>query len=68
MKKKLFASQDLTAGELNAIVKKIGGEERARMLLRGELIVTEGVIDSIVRRPRRVPGSLGQDLFLLFRL
>lgn len=34
-----FAAQNLTMGQLNAIVKKLGGEENARRLLRGELIV-----------------------------
>jgi hypothetical protein len=34
-----FASQNLTAGQLNAIVKKLGGEDEARRFLRGELVV-----------------------------
>ena len=34
-----FASADLTAGQLNAIVKKLGGYEAALKLLRGELVV-----------------------------
>jgi hypothetical protein len=34
-----FASADLTAGQLNAIVKKLGGPERALMFLQGLLIV-----------------------------
>ncbi len=36
---KEFASADLTAGQLNAIVKKLGGHEAALKLLRGELVV-----------------------------
>jgi len=36
-----FASQNLTAGQLNAIVKKLGGEKGAMRFLAGELIVTE---------------------------
>ena len=36
-----FASQDLTAGQLNAIVKKIGGYDEALMFLRGELVVSK---------------------------
>ncbi len=32
-----FASAGLTAGQLNAIVKRLGGHERALMFLRGEL-------------------------------
>lgn len=34
-----FASANLTAGQLNAIVKKLGGEENALRFLRGELVV-----------------------------
>ncbi len=36
-----FASADLTAGQLNAIVKKLGGHESALKFLRGELVVLE---------------------------
>jgi hypothetical protein len=36
-----FASADLTAGQLNAIVKKLGGQEAALKFLRGELSVSE---------------------------
>jgi hypothetical protein len=36
-----FASADLTAGQLNAIVKKLGGHEAALKFLRGELSVSE---------------------------
>lgn len=36
-----FASAGLTAGQLNAIVKKIGGPEAALAFLRGELTVSE---------------------------
>ena len=36
-----FASADLTAGQLNAIVKKLGGKEEALKFLRGELTVSE---------------------------
>jgi hypothetical protein len=35
-----FASQNLTMGQMNAIVKKLGGAERAGRFLRDELIVT----------------------------
>ncbi len=35
-----FASQDLTAGQLNAIVKKLGGKDDALRFLRGELVVS----------------------------
>lgn len=36
-----FASADLTAGQLNAIVKKLGGHDAALKFLRGELSVSE---------------------------
>jgi hypothetical protein len=35
-----FASRNLTAGQLNAIVKKLGGEKGALRFLRGELLVS----------------------------
>ena len=38
-----FASSDLTAGQLNAVVKRLGGHEATLRFLRGELIVTEPV-------------------------
>ena len=44
-----FASQNLTAGQLNAIVKNLGGEEGALKFLRGELTVQPVVI------PKPVP-------------
>ncbi len=36
-----FASADLTVGQLNAIVKKLGGHDGALKFLRGELAVSE---------------------------
>lgn len=36
-----FASADLTMGQMNAIVKKLGGRERALKFLRGDLKVCE---------------------------
>jgi hypothetical protein len=36
-----FASSDLTAGQLNAIVKKLGGHDMALRFLRDELSVSE---------------------------
>ena len=36
-----FASANLTAGQLNAIVKKLGGEAGAQRFLRGEVMVVE---------------------------
>lgn len=37
----MFISQNLSMGQINAIVKKLGGEERALRFLRGELKLTE---------------------------
>ncbi len=36
-----FESASFTAGQLNAIVKKLGGREGARRFLRGDLLVSE---------------------------
>ena len=61
-----FASQDLTAGQLNDIVKNLGGKECALKFLRGELVVQPAVIpepppepalDFIVRVDRSVKPS-----------
>ena len=61
-----FASQNLTAGQLNAIVKNLGGEEGALKFLRGELIIQpvavpepppEPVLDFLVRVDRSVKPS-----------
>ena len=41
MAKKEFASSSLTMGQVNAIVKKLGGPEQALKFLRGELILQE---------------------------
>jgi len=42
-----FASQNLTAGQLNAIVKRLGGEEGAMSFLRGdaEVVIKTHTID-----------------------
>jgi hypothetical protein len=37
MKNSLFASSNLTAGQLNAIVKKLGGDGAARRFLQDEI-------------------------------
>lgn len=61
-----FASQNLTVGQLNAIVKNLGGEEGALKFLRGELVIQtavipeplpEPVLDFIVRVDRSVKPS-----------
>lgn len=52
-----FASKDLTVGQLNAIVKKLGGYEGALRFLRGELTVAE---------PER--AWRGKDGFITFTL
>jgi len=36
-----FASSELTVGQLNAVVKKLGGHDATLRFLRGELIVSE---------------------------
>ncbi len=41
MKHEKFASADLTGGQMNAIVKKLGGHDAALAFLRGELIVSK---------------------------
>jgi len=48
-----FASADLTAGQLNAIVKKLGGHDGAMRFLRDELVVSEQV-----KRWREVDGVI----------
>jgi len=42
-----FASQNLTAGQLNAVVKKLGGEEGVKKFLQGlsEVVVKTHIID-----------------------
>lgn len=47
-----FASQNLTAGQLNAIVKNLGGEEGALKFLRGELIVQPVVVPESQPEPQ----------------
>lgn len=49
-----FASKNLTMGEMNAIVKKLGGEENARKFLRNELIVSE-LFSRIIKIDRSQP-------------
>ncbi len=46
----MFASQNLTAGQLNAIVKKMGGEEAALKFLRDELVFSEAVAKKLLER------------------
>ena len=63
-----FASQNLTAGQLNAIVKKLGGEEAAKRFLRDELVaghqldlglVHHRLADLVVLRVHLDRGGLG---------
>ena len=61
-----FASADLTAGQLNAIVKKLGGHEKALAFLRGEITVAEPVRkwreqDGIIYFSVTSNGKTGQD-------
>lgn len=48
-----FASSNLTAGQLNAIVKNLGGEEGALRFLRGEMEVVpkNGAVKSVSGNP-----------------
>lgn len=39
--KRKFASADLTAGQLDVLVKKIGGHESALKFLRGEIVISD---------------------------
>lgn len=39
MESRMFASQDMTAGELNALVKVLGGDKIARAIIHGTLAV-----------------------------
>ena len=48
-----FASANLTVGQLNAIVKKLGGHDGAMRFLRDELVVSERV-----KRWREVDGVI----------
>lgn len=54
-----FASKDLTAGQLNAIVKKLGGHDAALRFLRGELTVSEAapLTDGIWQTPAQAAGG-----------
>ncbi len=42
-----FAIQNMTAGQLNAVIKRLGGEEGAKRFLRGEaeVVVVKHIID-----------------------
>ena len=53
-----FASANLTAGQLNAIVKILGGEAGALRLLRGELAVSEPPKEAVLKFHEEV--SVGQ--------
>ena len=46
-----FASADLTMGQMNAIVKKLGGEKAALRFLRGELMVSASPTATAVANP-----------------
>lgn len=46
-----FAMKNLTAGQLNAIVKRLGGEDAALQFLRGELMVQSKPVEPPAPRP-----------------
>lgn len=61
-----FESASFTAGQLNAIVKKLGGREAARRFLRGELTVSEPPRswreeDGVIRFSVTSDGTTGED-------
>lgn len=61
-----FASAGLTAGQLNAIVKKLGGHDRALSFLRGELTVSKSIsswreADGIICFSVTSDGTTGKD-------
>ena len=51
-----FAMKNLTAGQLNAIVKKLGGEEGVLKFLRDELVISEAVVKQLLER---LPATIG---------
>ena len=61
-----FASADLTAGQLNAIVKKLGGHDMALRFLRDELSVSEPIRswreeDGVIYFLVTSDGTIGED-------
>ena len=61
-----FASAGLTAGQLNAIVKKLGGHDSALRFLRGELTVSEwirswGERDGVIHFSVTSDGTTGEE-------
>src|SRR3989338_2352286 len=62
-----FASAGLTAGQLNAIVKKLGGDEMALRFLRDELSISEPTRswheeDGVIYFSVTSDGTTGEDL------
>src|SRR3989338_5494643 len=61
-----FTSAGLTAGQLNAIVKKLGGHDSALRFLRGELTVSELIRnwrerDSVIYFSVTSSGTIGEE-------
>ena len=61
-----FASAGLTAGQLNAIVKKLGGHEGALKFLRGELSIsepqhTQKEVDGVIYFSVTSDGTTGEE-------
>src|SRR5687767_13268635 len=63
MHEQRFAMADLTGGQMNAIVKKLGGKKGAERFLRDELVVWEpNIIDGVVQElqsPWRLRADVG---------
>ena len=67
-----FTSAGLTAGQLNAIVKKLGGHDSALRFLRGELTVSELIRnwrerDSVIYFSVTSSGTIGEEWIKCFR-
>lgn len=54
-----FASKNLTAGQLNAIVKQLGGEKNARRLLKGKVVPCVPVGEGYIPLSALYPVTIG---------
>ncbi|MES2225860.1 MAG: hypothetical protein V4480_03555 [Patescibacteria group bacterium] len=58
-----FASKDFTAGELNALVKLIGGDQAARRMLRGDLVAVPPDVAEVGKHFWSRQGDGGEPVF-----
>lgn len=68
-----FAAANLTMGQLNAIVKKLGGHEKALAFLRGEITVSEPIRswreqDGVIYFTVTSNGKTGQEWLDYFKV